>query len=491
MKKNNIFARQRQLQATLPEPVESPYLRLYGLRENPFPSMALFRSSTNDPRANGEIYDEEFRLNEEKVFFDRFVLPETGDMPLPIGFIRLDPQAGGRGNGKSTFLHHLMIRLNKGDWNGWPEDRDDTRLSALAIHLLPQPKQHTSFFQLVRLIFETLYTTEIGAQERKRLVRKVDGEIRATLLLDLLDEAQIEDMSERDAEEVTLDLESTPRFSKLLKSFGCDLDGVSAAAEARLSAISSTCLDNDFIRTFLENGASIEAVWATWRKNGWAVSDHRWKRWGAEWLTNGLVPVLVMAGYQRLYVLLDEFEKIYIHQTGRKREEFLDLLRQVLYEQDSVAVRRQYITTVLSIHPSIETYLKAHWARVGLDQLAPLAPGEIEKISVALGSSTVERLTHLLITYLDHYRPEDDPHRGTVYPFSPGALNPMLEKARRYPRNTLRYAHVILRKAVGDAIPAPIQKSYVEAVLSSDQTPQDDEDEDDALDPSATDLTEE
>lgn len=489
--KKNIFARQRELQAALPAPIESPYLRLYGLRDNPFPSMALFRSSTNDPRANGAIYDKEFRLNEEKQFFDRFVLPQTGDMPLPIGFIRLDPQAGGRGNGKSTFLHHLMVRLNTGNWNDWPEDPEDARLSALAIHLLPEPKQHTSFFQLIRLVFETLYKTEIGAQERKRLVRKVDGEIRAALLLDLLDEEQTEEMSERDAEEVTQDLESTSRFAELLKSFGCDLDGVSAAAEARLSAISSTCLDNDFIRAFLANGASIEAVWAAWNKTGWAVSDHRWKRWGAEWLTNGLVPVLVMAGYQRLYVLLDEFEKIYVHQTGKKREEFLDLLRQVFYEQDSAAVRRQYITTVLSIHPSIETYLKAHWARVGLDQLAPLAPGEIERISVALGSSTNERLKHLLITYLDHYRPEDDSHRGTGFPFAPGALNPMLEKARLYPRNTLRYAHAILRKAAEDAIPAPISKSYVEAFLSSEQAPQDEEDELDSLDPSAIDLTEE
>lgn len=475
----------------MPVPTESPYLRLYGLRENPFPSMALFQSSANDPRSNGEIYDEKFRLDEEREFFDRFVLPVTGDTPLPIGFVRLDQQAGGRGNGKSTFLHHLMIRLNTGNWDDWPEDPEDARLAALAIHLLPEPKKHTSFFQLVRLIFERLYASEIGVQPRKRLVRKVDGEIRAALLLDLLDDAQTEEMSERDADEVTLDLESTPRFLELLKSFGYDLESISAAAEKRLSVISSTCLDNEFVRAFLENGSSIEAVWAAWSRNGWAASDHRWKRWGAEWLTNGLVPILVMAGYQRLYVLLDEFEKIYIYQTGKKREEFLDLLRQVFYEQDSAAVRRQYITTVLSIHPSIETYLKAHWARVGLDQLAPLAPGEIERISVALGSSTDERLTHLLVTYLDHYRSDDDPNRGSIFPFSPGALIPMMEKARRYPRNTLRNAHATLRKAAADAVPAPIQKSYVEAVLSSVQAPQDDDDESDPLGPSATDLTEE
>ena len=67
----------------------------------------------------------------------------------------------------------------------------------------------------------------------------------------------------------------------------------------------------------------------------------------------------------------------------------------------------------------------------------------------------------------------------------------MLEKARLYPRNALRYAHAILLKASRENIPAPIQKSYVEAILSGGQAPQDDEDELDSLDPSATDLTEE
>jgi hypothetical protein len=489
----NVFAKQRQIQAAGPPAVmENPYSRLYRLRENPFPSLALFVSSTSDPRTNGEIYDEEFRRDEEKRFFDRFVLPPTGDKPLPIGFLRLDPQAGGRGNGKSTFLHHVMVRVNTTSWRDWPRDQDDPRLCAAAIHLLPEPRQQNSFFELVRLLFNTLYRTEISAPPtRRRLVQKIDGEIRAALLLDVLPEEKAEELSKRPAEDITADLESAERFAALLKGFGIDIRALAEAARKRLQTISSTALDNDFVNAFLENGISIEAVWAAWLQNGWATSDYRWKRLGAKWLTDGLVPVLMLAGYRRLFVLLDEFEKIYIYQTGRKREEFLDLLRQVFYEQDSAAVRTQYITTVLSIHPSIETYLKNPWARVGLHQLAPLAPDEIKRISVELGKSTPERLAQLLITYLDYFRSDDDPERGKIYPFAPGALAPAMLKARFYPRDTLRYAHAILRKAASEGIPAPIDVTYVERFLSSGQAPpEEEEDEISALATSETKLTE-
>lgn len=488
---SNIFAKKRKLLSEQPAIPESPYFTLYRLRENPFPSMALFVSATNDPRTNGEIYDREFRLEEEKRFFERFVLPPTTDKPLPIGFLRLDPQAGGRGNGKSTFLHHVMVRVNTASWRDWPVDPDDPRLSAVAIHLLPEPRKQNNFFELLRLLFNTLYRAEISSPPgRRRLVHKIDGEIRASLLLDVLPEEKAEELSARPAAEVVADLESPDLFAVLLKGLGIGPRILADAARKRLQATSQSSLDNDFVKGFLANGASIEAVWREWLGNGWAASDHRWKRSGARWLTDGLVPVLMIAGYRRLFVLLDEFEKIYIYQTGRKREEFLDLLRQVFYEQDSAAVRMQFLTTVLSIHPSIETYLKNPWARVGLHQLAPIAPDEIKRISVELGKSTPERLTHLLVTYLDYFRAEDDPDRGTIYPFAPGALDPAMLKARLYPRDTLRYAHAILRKATSDGVPAPIDLAYVKQFLASGaEAPPEEEDEISALTASHTKLS--
>jgi hypothetical protein len=481
---SNVFTRQQKLKGAQVDTPESPYQTLYGLRENPFPSLALFTSSDTDPRQNGTIYDPEFRAQEEKLFFERFVLPPTGDRPLRLGFIRLEPQAGGRGNGKSTFLHRIMLRINKRDWRGWSQDAENPKLYGFAVHLLPGPRKHGNFFELIRLLFETI----ARESEFLHLGRSLDREVRAALLLDLLSEEQIAMLASD--KEVDQDLEGTARFEALLERNGVGLNQFQDNAAARLQAIWPSALDNAFIQEFLDQGVSFQGAWKEWERTGKASSDYHWKRSGAQWLVNGLVPVLVLAGYQRLYVLLDEFEKIYTYQTSRKREEFLDSLRQVFYEQDSAAVRRQYVTTLLSIHPSIDTFLASHWGRVGLEQFAPLAPDEIQRFSIELGRSNVKQLTHLLTTYMDYFRTEDDPRRGTLYPFASAAIEPAMDKARYYPRNTLRYAHLVLQSAAQQKTPAPIPRQYVEDFLEKMAPDFDDPEDSLALPVSETKLEE-
>lgn len=207
-------------------------------------------------------------------------------------------------------------------------------------------------------------------------------------------------------------------------------------------------------------------------------SDYKWRKEGVEWLTNGLVPVMLVAGYRRLIILLDEFEKIYISQNARERDEFLDGLRQYFFERDSVAVKYQYITTVLTIHPSIYTYVGTNWRRVGLDNLAPLDVDRIQNVSVELGASGDDKLEHLLVTYLDYFRVNaDDPNKGTVYPFSADALASAVEAARFYPRGTLWYAYELLQKAAKDEVSAPISREFVEEFIQGGVKPPQDEDD--------------
>lgn len=208
-----------------------------------------------------------------------------------------------------------------------------------------------------------------------------------------------------------------------------------------------TADQNQFLDNFFKNECSLVVTWSDWSKNGILGSDYRWRKFGIDWLTDGLVPVMLVAGYRRLIILLDEFEKIYISQNACERDEFLDGLRQYFFERDSVAVKYQYITTVLTIHPSIYTYVGTNWRRVGLEGLAPLGATTIQNVSVELGPSDAPKLEHLLTAYLDYFRVNtDDPNKGTSYPFSNDALTPALEAAEFYPRNTLWYANKLLHK---------------------------------------------
>ena len=433
-----------------------------GLKENPFPVMALFSPNDNDPRRNGKIYDPLFRQTEEKRFFEMFVQPPSGDHPTQLGFIRLDPQAGGRGNGKSAFLHRIMQRINQQDWEDWQTDPDDPNLFCLGVHVLPEPKKQRRFWEFVFLIFETLF--------EQGLLAEVDQQMRASVLLSLLREEDLQAVSQRPSEEIRRAFASEEAYNLLLEQFGFTLQGFTEIARIQVEKIQP--ISNSFLDNFYANQCSLDASWKHWREIGMLDSAYQWRKNGVEWLTNGLVAVLLAAGYQHLIILLDEFEKIYISQSGRERDEFLDGLRQYFYERPSVAVKYQFITSVLTIHPSIYTYVSNNWRRVGLDNMAPLDSERIGQVSVELGASDVIKLTHLLIYYIDWFRVDpNDPHIGTTYPFGEGALSPLINAARFFPRATLWYAQRILQKAANENKKAPIELDFVEDFLRGGEKP--------------------
>ena len=472
----NPLQRQQRLQQTKPEERVTPYQQLYGLRENPFPSLALFTKSANDPRRDGTIYDKSFRQDEERRFFQMFVQPPAGDKRLELGFVRVDPQAGVRGNGKSVFLHHIMWRINSQEWEDWSSSPNDPDLCSLAVHILPEPRGQKKFWQFICLIFEAL--------ANKKICQDITVQIKSAILLSLLTEEQIATLGKLPADDFRESLLSFEKFLQLLKEQGVTYEAFQEELGRQIRSISPTQVGGDFIELFTVAGGDLESLWIEIKD----YSDYRWRNDGIGWFLNGVIPVLIAAGYKHIFVLLDEFEKIYINQNNRERDEFLDSLRQYFYERPSVAVDRQYISTVLTVHPSIDRFLAVNWQRVGLDYLAPLKPGQIEQRSVTLGASTLERLTHLLVTYIDYFRTGDE-HKGTVYPFEADALESALKAARLYPRGALWYAHAIIQKAAGENVNPPISRRFVENFVQTGQKPPvEEEDTIFELPSSATDL---
>lgn len=466
----NPLERMRRLGTEPIQPIQSPYQRLYGLRENPFPSLALFAPTVDDPRRNGKIYDENFRRREEREFFQRFVQMPTGDRPFELGFIRLDIQAGARGNGKSIFLHHLMERINSQEWEDWTAKSDSPDLFAVAVHVLPEPRREKRFWQFARLIFETFF--DEACLNDKTLSQVVTAQFNASILLSLLPSDKVTELATCPPEEISHRLETTEGLKELLQQYELTLAGFAEQA-ARQLRMTGPSLNEEFLKSFVASDAQLEQFWKNIRQS-W--TDYRWRGQGVDWLVNGLVPVLLLAGYRRLYVLLDEFEKIYIYQNIREREEFLDSLRQYFYERDSVAVRRRFITTILTVHPGIDRYMRDVWVRVGLDQLAPLDPQRIGNRAVILGPSNQTSLEGLLVTFLDAFR-DGDQHKGTLYPFEAGALSPAMDAARYYPRGTLWYAYTILQKAAAEEVKPLISQDYVQAFVDSGLRPPTDEED--------------
>jgi hypothetical protein len=459
----------------------SPYAQLYGLKDYPFPLLALFSATSPDPRRNGTIYDSEFRKSEEERFFRLFVQPVNGDEAVHLGFIRLDPQAGGRGTGKSCFLHRLMERVNSQDWRDWPTTPDDPQLNSLAVYLLPEPRKQRQFWQLARLVFE--------AMAEQDLLSCVDVELRAAMFFKLVPYEARSALLRDHQQEASDSLKEPVRFLALMQKAGITAENFNAAVDAELRRIGDEVPDNGFRDVFVKADCSLVKLWRDWSDDYTATSDYTWRKSGVSWLVNGLVPILILANYRRFILLVDEFEKIYSSQTGREREDFLDALRQHFYERDSVASRLSFITTVLTIHPSMDVYLSKEWSRVGLDNIAPLSPDRLDQIAVKLGHSDSESLKHLIITYLDYYRVDGDKNKGKLYPFSEDAFQPVFSAARFYPRGVLWYAHQIIGKALKEGVAPLITQDYVKRFIeTSEKPPLEDVEPDYGLPKAETDL---
>ncbi len=461
----NPIRRQQALKQKERKERQTPYQRLYGLRENPFPALALFSPSIDDPRRDGRIYDESFRQEEEKAFLNLFVQSRTGDRPLELGFVRVDPSAGGRGNGKSVFLHHISERINKQEWEkDWDVDSEDPNLFSLAVHILPEPRKQRRFWQLIYLIFETLANEDVFSV--------IDTNFRAAILYNLLSKDQADELLEDEEEDINGALSSTGLFFDILERFNLSRSAFLEEAERQIKIVAKANINARFMNDFESVDFSLVKLWKKWREKGFSPNDYQWRKHGMNLFADGLVPTMIVAGYSRLFLLLDEFEKIYIYQSNRERDEFLDSLRQYFYERDSAVVRNRYVTTILTIHPSIYRYLASNWQRVGLDNLAPLDTRRMSSCSVELGASTMQKLTNLIITYIDYYRiDEDDENFETISPFDEDAIEPAIEAARYYPRGTLWYAYMMLRKAANDGIDPPITLEFVKDFIKEGEKP--------------------
>jgi hypothetical protein len=425
----NPIARINQQQ--VPPVAPNPYLTLYGLSRNPFPTGTAIQPYSDDPRTNGSLYNRSLRAEEEQQFERRFFHSPPGE-ETRLGLLSYGGRPYSRGQGKSAFLYALMRRVQ--------EARLQEGANALAVFLQPQLRPTRKFWQILRLCWKSL-AMPMEEGQRSQL-QEVDILLRARTLTELLPAERLEALAALDPEEANALLLNAQRIADELQ---IPQGRLNVAIRRVLEGVGNGILSSRFVEVLQSADYSIARTWSVMER--W--SDLRWSRDGAEVFLDGLAASVVASGFNRLFILFDEYEKIFLYQNNQDRAEFLDGLRNSVFDSDTIAARYGLLRVIVFIHPVTLRDVAGVWRRVGLDRFLPLTGTHADINQIRLLDLAPEQLRHLLTTYLDYFRADEhDPRRGSIAPFSDDAFATLLKESLGIPGYLLAYAHFTLAKAM-------------------------------------------
>lgn len=391
----------------------NPYQELYGLVHNPFPPFATTQPLNADERVNGTLYDQRLRAEEEREFEHKFLQIASTDAPL-LGIITYEQGAPfSRGQGKSVFLYNLTRKIARAREEG--ED-------ALAVYIRPPTRETRRFWQILRQVIEHLaQPIELG-NERTQL-DEVDTVLRARALAQILPPAQLDTLAALDALAAQ---ELLGDSSRIERELGVTPQRIATTILQLLHDVSGSTLNPIFEELIHQAHGSLVGTWR--RLAAW--SEIRWARDGAGVFLDGIAVAIIAAGYTRLFIFLDDYERIYLYQNSADRSAFLDTLRYVLFDAPTFATRQRLLRMVTFFHPRTLVDIADLWLRAGLDRLCPLDGPDADRCSVALRALDADQLRALLIFYLDRARTESERNqqRGTLEPFTTEAAQTLIER---------------------------------------------------------------
>jgi hypothetical protein len=411
-----------------------------GLHENPFPYDPSLVLGSDDPRLNGEIYNELLHEDKAKDFERLLILGPGRKNPRSITFLMDFATRRGRGIGKTAFLKHQRDRIMQ----DLGEKASGGTSVIFAAHVTPTTSPSCrKFWEFCRTITEALCEQYIIAHAIWRL-RALSGKISDSVLQQMGTPEEWGNTIGNDrwleANGVNVLFELTPTIERKLKEAG---------------------VREDFAHDLAETGAN-PSLQAKLRSR---FTDYRWRKDGGRLVFHDLVNFFEAAEFNRGLLLIDEVEKIVYHQNVQERRAFVESLRYYVMDGNCANAQRRFFGILLTIHGLIQEILLSHWKAAGLDRLAPLAEPDAQQSTIYFEPLNKTMAIPLVTEYLDYFRISPS-QRGTIDPFTEAAVVEALVKSGGVPGPTLQLLYRVVEKAAETGV-TTIDKSLVEAVYAA------------------------
>src|SRR5262249_15831254 len=150
-------------------------------------------------------------------------------------------------------------------------------------------------------------------------------------------------------------------------------------------------------------------------------SEHAWRQQGGPWLFDELVRVFRQADFTRGLLLVDDFERIVVHQSARERLSFVEDLRYYFIEGPFENVRASFYSALWTSHPDAQELVVGPWREVGLERFCALGGELAAEHTIDFRPLETQAAVPLVLAYLDPARLTEE-GQGKLRPFDQEAL---------------------------------------------------------------------
>ncbi len=403
----------------------------YNLSENPFPSSPFVNPESTDARANGQIYEELIRQSEyEKIRHSFLEVPQSDPNHLRLGYIE-DTSYLGRGNGKSAFIVNLQKRINK-DF-GFSVSGGINK--CYAIRLEPEPGGKTKTFES----FVDLFAAAILCSP---FIEDALASLRLQTILTINQDFDLGAYFKTD-DELRTSLVSEEWFKQ---------------AKIDVGQVNQLVIENPYLRN-LPTDFPLFSTISLWPKLAKATDFEKYYkelkrgRPRYDFVFSHLVALFLAAGFNGVYVFVDDFERIPDFQSERQKRDFALELRSCLFDGLYLNARVGFYNVLFVLHAGIPRLMQAAWEQSGLEHQAPMSyKSGIPTHIIRFEKITFPDTLSLLRKYLNYYRMNPTDHED-LRPFTREAVERIAELSELNASKTLKMAHDVLERAADASIP--------------------------------------
>lgn len=428
-------------------PVASPYEKL-GLKDLPFPSVAVADPYNSDPRRNGAIYAEGTVQTSIEKFQRLLIRPNDFQNRVRLAYLWSKGDAEqGRGIGKTALLRYFRQRINQ-DW-GWTEF--EGRFSALVIYVsFPSQVDRRYIEQLALSALVDICKSQVLDASRAAL--------------------RLKHLPEHSIEQIVTNPDGSQDFANLLNDETLSSKGIEAGqmdqavrnqligegVQRESASALATGNFEDYLKSFRKDH-NLEPLYVP--------RDTKILDYSRGFLFNDVVLYLKSAGFAGGYLFIDDIENLVDQMSRRHSIEFAKEFALCTVRPGYANTAHNFFSSVLTTHQAASGKLSAAWIDAGLAGVARLHPDDPN--SVELPFPTADQAREILIAHLDYYRVDPD-DKGSIKPFTEDGMAAMLKK-NQHPRLLLTAAASVVSRAAQEGV-AFINAAYIDTAIEGTPT---------------------